>query len=208
MALIHKTDIIPVSTVNAEFINPWTYSSQIINKFMRTLGIPFLPLGLILVPLLLQPWIFYFAFPAKLHFVVGRRITPSELTNKPVEEMSIADFRAIAERVRRSMQDDLNAAVEAYGKHPFKLKELFKRLIEQPSLLFKTCPIFWPIFFNEHNRLYEQRPGSHPVELRSSLGSVVRGLFKNPFCLFFFVPVLGWLPIALRGFKKIASKRC
>ena len=206
MAITHQTDIVPISTVNAEFINPWTYTSETVNQAMRKVGIPFLPLGLILIPLLLQPWIFYFAFPAKLTFVVGRRIKPYELSDKPLEEMSIDDFRAIAEQVRQSMQEDLHDAVQKYGQKPFELGEFLKKIIRKPSLLFTVSPFLWPIIFSEHDRLYKEKSAGEKLEVRAGLGSLVRGLVRNPFCIFFFIPILGWIPIALRGFKKILSK--
>ena len=67
---------------------------------------------------------FYFGFPAKLTYVVGRRIKPYEWVTKPFEEISLDEFRAIAEKVRGLMQEDLNQAVEQYGKKPYKIKKV------------------------------------------------------------------------------------
>ena len=116
MAIKHQTDIIPISTVNAEYINPWTYASMTVNRLMNKISIPFLPLGPILLPLLFFPWMFYFGFPAKLTYVVGRRIKPHEWVSKPFEEITLDEFRAIAEKVRGLMQEDLDAAVQKYGQ--------------------------------------------------------------------------------------------
>ena len=51
MSLKYKTDIIPVHTINGEYINPYVFSLEKVNKVMRKIGIPFLPLGLL--PLML-----------------------------------------------------------------------------------------------------------------------------------------------------------
>jgi len=47
-----------------------------VNKIANLPGIPFLPLALMTVLIPLQRWLFYFAFPAKLTYVMGRRIKP------------------------------------------------------------------------------------------------------------------------------------
>jgi hypothetical protein len=47
MSVKYKTDIIGISTINGEYINPWAYSSKFINRMMNKIGIPFLPLGFI-----------------------------------------------------------------------------------------------------------------------------------------------------------------
>ena len=200
MAIKHKTDIIPISTVNAEYINPWTYASEAVNRLMNKLSIPFLPLGPILLPLLFFPWMFYFGFPAKLTYVVGRRIKPYEWVTKPFDEISLDEFRAIAEKVRGLMQEDLNQAVEKYGKKPYKIMELMKILARKPSLIWRVSPPLWPSLFHAHERAYYKNPG-HEAEMKPGLMCILKSLFQTRFSLVFLIPLLGWIPVLFTGFK-------
>ncbi|OQX97149.1 MAG: hypothetical protein B6I20_13280 [Bacteroidetes bacterium 4572_117] len=116
MSVKYKTDIVGISTVNGEYINPYAYSSKLINRLVNKIGIPFLPIGLITPLILLQPWIFYFGFPAKLKFVLGRRYKPYEMIDKPYHEISQQEFKSIAAKVRDYMQEDLYEAVRTYTR--------------------------------------------------------------------------------------------
>ena len=40
MSLKFKTDIIPVFSINGEYINPYSYRSKLLNKIVQTVGIP------------------------------------------------------------------------------------------------------------------------------------------------------------------------
>ena len=66
MSIKYKTDIVPILTVNGEYINAYAYRSGWLNKLVNKIGIPFFPVGLISLFIPLQPWIFYMGFPAKL----------------------------------------------------------------------------------------------------------------------------------------------
>jgi len=123
MSIKYKTDIIPFAVVNGEYINPYTYSSPLLNKIINLVGIPFLPLGFITPLIILFPWIFYMGFPAKLIFIVGKRIKPYELTSKTFEEMNYEDFRLVADKIHEQMQQELSEAEQKYGKKPYQWKE-------------------------------------------------------------------------------------
>jgi len=201
MAIKHQTDIIPISTVNAEYINPWAYSSQAVNRLMNKLSIPFLPLGPILIPLLLFPWMFYFGFPAKLTYVIGRRIKPHEWVNKPFEKITLGEFRAIADKVRGLMQEDLNQAVADHGKKPYKIHEVLAKLLRKPSLIWRISPPFWPSLFYAHERAYYKNPG-HEAKLKPGLLCIIKSLFQTRFSLIFLIPLLGWIPVLWTGSKR------
>lgn len=200
MAIKHQTDIIPISTVNAEYVNPWTYKSDAVNRVMNKLSIPFLPLGPILLPLLLFPWMFYFGFPAKLTYVVGRRIKPYEWVTKPFEEISLDEFRAIADKVRGLMQEDLNQAVSEYGKKPYKIWELMGKILRKPSLIWRVSPPLWPSLFHAHERAYNKNPG-HEAKLKPGLLCILKSLIQTRFSLIFLIPLLGWIPVLWTGSK-------
>ena len=107
LSLEHGTDIVPFYTINAEYLNPYAYSWDWINKFTKRIGIPFLPLTLLLVLVIIQPWAFYLALPAKLTFVMGTRIRPSDLTSKTAAECSREDYADLSEQIRARMQAEM-----------------------------------------------------------------------------------------------------
>jgi hypothetical protein len=62
-------------------------------------------------------------------------------------------------------------------------------------------PFAWPELFREFERQYAEG-GPEGVNLRlTKQGSWLRMIWRNPFTLTFFIPVLGWIPIAIRGYK-------
>lgn len=202
MAIKYKTDIIPVSVVNGEYINPYTYSSRWVNRLANALGIPFLPLGLITPFILLFPWIFYMGFPAKLTFVLGKRIKPYEMTNKPYEEMTYEDFRFITDEIHKQMQAELTEAEQKYGKKPYCWIEHFKMLFKYFRYFPYTVPIGWPLLFAEFERVrIKKQDFTSPLKL--GWGSTIRIILQNPFVISYYIPLLGWIPLAIRGFRKI-----
>jgi hypothetical protein len=87
MAIKYKTDIVPVSVVNGEYINPYSYRNDELNKLVNKIGIPFLPVGPITPLVAVQPWIYYFGMPSKLTYFRGKTIKLYEMTDKPIEKL-------------------------------------------------------------------------------------------------------------------------
>jgi len=201
MSIKYKTDVIPVSTVNAEYINPFSYNSNFITRMVNKIGMPFLPLGLSLLLVPLQPWAFYMAFPAKLTYVRGKTIKPYEMINKPFDELNREDFVLIAERVKEQMQNDLNKAVENYGKRPYNFGELIKVLLKNLSKLPYIFPSGWALLFLEHERLFKKGDGN-PIKMKFGFFSWIGWLFKTPFSFSFYLPFLGWIPLIIRILRK------
>ncbi len=201
MSVKYKTDIVGISTVNGEYVNPYAYSSSFVNRLVNKMGIPFLPLGFITPFILLQPWIFYFGFPAKLKFVLGRQYKPYEMVDKPYDEISQIEFKSLAAKIRDYMQEDLNKAVKVHGKHPFSWKDFITTLFKNFRKLPKFLPTSWSILFidyhsefiDKNNRTYRQKSGF----LRNFWLMI-----KNPITFAYFIPVIGWIPIAIKGYRK------
>src|SRR5574341_828879 len=101
VSLKYRTDIIPFATVNGEYSNPFSYHSDAVNRIANKIGIPFLPIGFMTLLIPFQPWLFYFGFPAKLTYVMGKRIKPYEMLDKPLEKITEDDIQQLTERVRR-----------------------------------------------------------------------------------------------------------
>jgi 1-acyl-sn-glycerol-3-phosphate acyltransferase len=202
MSLKYKTDIIPISTVNGEYINPYSYSFDWVNRIANKLGMPFLPVTWLLLFLPVFPWLFYFAFPARLTFVRGTRMSPWQWIDKPFEQITREEIEAITERVRAQFQADLNAAVEEYGKEPYEGWRLLQlNLRNWNKLAFFHSP-GWPLLFAEHERLYRKNKGK-VFKLRTGPFSLLTALLRNPATWAFFIPILGWIPILYRGYQPI-----
>src|SRR3990172_8555519 len=188
MSLKYKTDIIPVSTVNGEYINPYSYKSIKINRIVDKIGgIPFLPIGLSTLGVILQPWVFYCAFPANLTYVMGKRIKPYEMTDKPFEKIERDDLVRIANTVRRQMQQELIEAVRKYGQNPYRAKELLSISLKNFTKAFYFFPSGWPLLFLEHDRLYKK---NSPVNMRIRFLSCIKMIIKNPWAIVYYLPVI------------------
>ncbi|MBD2769989.1 hypothetical protein IC235_19045 [Hymenobacter sp. BT664] len=201
LSLQHGTDIVPFYTINAEYLNPYAYSLDGVNHLTKKIGIPFLPLTLLLLLVLLQPWAFYLAFPAKLIFVMGTRIRPSEFTNKTTDELTREDYLALSERIRKQMQAEMDAAVLAHGRKPYRWGELWQRIKENRRFFPFFLPFAWPAVFSEFERLYVKEGRRNFRMKLDQPGAWLRMLWRNPITLAYFIPLLGWIPLAIKGYR-------
>lgn len=198
LSIKYKTDIVPILTVNGEFINPLAYKCNWINKLVNKIGVPYLPLGPVSALMPFQPWIFYSALPAKLTYVLGERISPHKMTNKPVDKISYEEMVEIKERVRAEMQGQLDRAVREYGNSPYEMKEFISLNIKSIRKFPYNLPFGWPLIFSEFMRAWRKRKGNK-VHLKLGFLSSLRILFTQPFNIWYFIPLIGWIPILMKG---------
>jgi len=201
MSLLHGTDIMPFYTINAEYLNPYAYSFEPINWLTKKIGIPFLPLTLLLLLVLVQPWAFYLALPAQLTFVMGTRIRPADLTPKKHDELTRDEYLALSETIRQRMQAELDAAVQAHGQRPYRWRELWQRIKENRRYFPFFLPFAWPAVFTEFERRYVKN-GERNFDLHLDRpGAFWKMLWRNPLVLAYFIPLLGWIPLAIKGYR-------
>lgn len=200
MSIKFKTDVVPFYCINGEYINPYSYNSNFINKIINKIGIPFLPLGIMTPFILLQPWIFYFAFPANLKFVLGKRIKPYEMIEKDYDEISQEEFKQLSAKIRKLMQSELDVNVKKYGKRPFRFGALIKNMLRNFKLLPHAFPTSWVIVFREFDKKYRKHKGKN-VKIKTGFVRNFWLLIKNPFLIFYFIPILGLIPIAILGYR-------
>lgn len=159
MSIEYGADIVLVATVGGEYINPWSYSFDWLNKLVKTWGVPFIPVGPSLLSVLLQPWMAYFAFPAKLTFVRGATFRPYDMVQqKSIEQVSEREIRDIRDKIHEQMQAELDRAVDLFGDKPFDLVEFAKTTFQNATSAHLFLPLFWPILFWENERHSEKHP--------------------------------------------------
>lgn len=198
MALKYKTDIVSLLCVNGEYINPHAYRVKWINRLVNKMGIPFLFIGPLTIPMILFPLVFYSALPSKLTYVVGKRYRPSDMTDKDWEELDIEDFKRIRDQVQQGMQEELNNHVKAYGESPYNMKELWRSLWKHGRDLPYTTPIGWPALFTEFDRRY-RKEGKAPHGVIRGWFRFWRIVIRNPIVICYFLPLIGWIPITIKG---------
>ncbi len=193
MALKYKTDIVHFASINAEYIHPFAFRSEWLNRIgKRLLGLPFLPLTILLPLILIQPWVFYMAFPANLTFVRKSRIKWQELTDLPKEEIDENVIGSIRDRLQVQLQKELNEAEEVYGRSPFGWRSFWRQLKRSYRSFPLWLPIGWPLLFWEFQRAYTRKEGD---EIKLTGLSILSILSKQPWLLAYYVPILGWIPI-------------
>lgn len=208
LSIKYKTDIIPIHTVNGEFINPLAYKSNRINKLVNKIGVPYLPLGPVSALMPFQPWIFYAALPAKLTYVLGKRISPYKMTDKPIDQLSYEEVSAINARVKAEMQKQLNEAARKYGNSPYKMKEFIALNIKNIRKFPFNFPFGWFLLFAEFRRVWHKYKGKD-VPLKVGFLSSLRILITQPFNIWYFIPIIGWIPILIKGItiRRKSSKK-
>lgn len=201
MSIKYKTDVVPIMTINGEYINSYAYRAGWINKLVNKIGVPFFPVGIMSLFLLFQPWIFYMGFPAKLTYVLGKAIKPYEMTTKPIEELSYEELMEIKEKVRSNMQQQLNDAEEKFGSKPYRFREFFTINFKNLSKLPYSMPFGWPLIFAQFNLLWKKNKiDDQPLKLGTL--SSLRIFLQSPKQLFFYLPIIGWIPLLIKGLKK------
>ncbi|UZR93039.1 hypothetical protein [Chondrinema litorale] len=202
MSLKYKTDLIPFYTINGEFINPYHYTSSFVDKLINIIKIPFLPLGALTIVLILQPWLFYYAMPAKLYFVRGKRISPYKMiADKPYKEYTQQEIEKLRDELHVTMQSELTEAKNNYGKKPYQFRQFLKVIGNNFYRLPFLFPTGWPVLFSEFYRKYKKY-GANGFKMKLNWYTFFIYFLKNPFVIFYFIPIIGWIPILIKGYKK------
>jgi len=190
LAAKHDAPVYPVSVVNAEWVNPTSFTFDAIDRLGdRLLGLPFFPLPIALLALIF-PFIFYFAFPSRMVFEIGDPIDVRALLRSEgcddLNNPKRAELMRAAERIRQTSQRNLDAAVHRHGDKPWDLKGLWRSLKQAKGRRSRILPTGWPFTVVRHDR-DRQRPPA-----KSTLHAVLRDLDIGAFYLPF-----GWFILAL-----------
>lgn len=134
MAHTYGALLVPVSIVNAEYLNPWNISLPWVNVLGRRLGFPFIPLGGGALQALL-PATYLTPRPAKLTYVMHK---PADFQGNMAR--TYPELRAEAELFRQVHQTRVHADVRAYHRPYNKLPRRQKA---------DLCTIFRPHLWHE-----------------------------------------------------------
>jgi 1-acyl-sn-glycerol-3-phosphate acyltransferase len=206
MSIRYKSDVIPFYTVNGEFNNPLAYNVKPLTKFVRKFGMPFFPLGPVIFLALFQPWIFYVSLPSKLTFVMGKPIKVYEMVeNKPYEDFTQRELKLTAEEIRRKMQKELSFYKDRYGGKFYDVPGLLKSMWKNRRLFFRYFPAFWPLTMTYFDVNYDGKIGVE--SLKFSIKKCIKTILKRPVVLAMYLPVLGWIIIAVRNWYLMRRKK-
>ena len=205
MSIRYKTDIIPFYTINGEYNNPLAYNFKPLTKICKKIGLPFFPIGPVIFLAVFQPWIFYASLPSQLTFVLGDRIKAYEMTDKPYDQLTQKDLKAIGETIRDKMQQRLTELSHQYGSKYYNLRSLIKAMWTNKRLFFRYFPAFWPFTMTYFDVNYKEYDGKGTIKF--SLINCFKTIIKRPIVLAMYLPILGWVFIALKSFLMLRRRK-
>lgn len=205
MSIRYKTDIIPFYTINGEYNNPLAYNIKPLSKFCKKFGLPFFPFGPMIFLAIFQPWIFYVSLPSQLTFVLGERIKVYEMTDKPYDQLSQKELKAIGEEIRVKMQKNLSDLSKVYGKKYYHIRSLIKQMWKHKRKFFRYFPAFWPLTMTYFEVNYKEENGRGSVKF--SIFNCIKTIFKRPIVLAMYLPIIGWLFIALKSWLILRRRK-
>jgi hypothetical protein len=208
MSIKYRSDIISYSTVNAEYVAPLMYSWDWLNRQVNKIGIPFMPIGPLTL-MLIFPFAFYLAFPCKMRFVMGRRISPYDWSDKPYEEMTEGEIRDACERVRTMMQEDLDKAVAEHGKKPYHFGDFLRSMWRNIGHFPYNTPLGWAFLFHDFERQWFREGGKEgkiTPKVYTGFGAIFRFIWRAPITLAYFLPIIGWFILVIYGKYKWKQK--
>ena len=178
VALKYDKPVVPVYTINGEYFNPFAYRSELINGFVQKFGIPFMPIGLMTLPMMVFPFVFYAAWPTRLRYVIGPRIDLRKMAGKNHDSLTEEEIFKLADDIRVLMQKELTAHVGEHGKIKFAFSEFrhsFRQLGWKSIFL---APMLWPFVYH---RMF-LGPNARKVDIAKAA----------LLCLTLNLPVAGW----------------
>ena len=204
MSIRYKTDIIPFMTVNGEYNNPLAYNWKPLTKLVSKFGMPFFPLGVLACLAAFQPWIFYISLPSRLTFVIGEPIHVYEMVDKPYEQLTQQELKVLGEKIRQQWQQQLLDARKTYGKKYYDIRSLLKAMWRHKRYFLRYFPPFWPFVMTYFDVNYDANIGDE--SLRITLRKCLKTIIKRPWVLAMYMPILGWVIIALRSWWKMRHR--
>jgi 1-acyl-sn-glycerol-3-phosphate acyltransferase len=197
LAAEHGVPVYPVYTINAEWVNPTSFTLPWFDKIVdKYTGLPFFPIPAAFLAILF-PFFFYFGFPCKMKFFVGKPLPIESWLEgfgwkrgtKPTRHQ--AD--KAAERARVEMQWNIDELVAVHGQKPYDLPDLIRSIRTIPGKAWPVIGLGWPYSFVRHERDLVRDPAK----------SKLQGWLRDIDLIAYYLPLVGWPIIAtLRWARK------
>jgi len=131
MAVKYKAELIPYYSINAEFIHPFAYKNDKLNRIVQKMGIPMIPLSPITALTPILPFLFYFSMPAKLKFVIGKPINIyDEFEGRDPDSIKRSEYVKIRDKIQTDYQNNINKYVNELGQDPYEFDEFIDKMKE------------------------------------------------------------------------------
>ncbi len=161
LAARYDVPVVPVYCINAEWINPANLTFKWLNHISnRLLGIPFIPLPMVVLAILF-PFFFYFGFPSKMKFILGKPVSirkwirDNGISSSHNPEREEAEYAA--ETFRVYMQRELDNLVKVHGSKPYDFATLYHSFRKIKGKRWLTSPFGWPFLFTRHFRDFHDK---------------------------------------------------
>lgn len=190
MAIKYKAEIVPFYTINAEFVHPFAYRNDDLNRVAQKLGIPMVPLSPItgLVPIF--PFLFYLGLPAKMKFFIGKPISVHKrFEGRDLNKITRAELVKLRDDIHDDYQREIDNLVAQHGQDPYEIDEFVDNLVQNFDKLLYLLPSGWPLLFIQEFRAYYEG-SDRPDELNAF--NFFASLFQNLTALPFMLPFVGW----------------
>lgn len=195
LAIKYNATIVPLTTINGEYINPLSYNINIFNVIAQKLGMPFFPFGPIGLTAIVFPFMFYSGLPASLQYIFHKPLNLNDWAdNKNYEDISEETFNSISKKLRKHLQEKINEDVKKYGKKPYKIGGYLKNLFLRPKIKKKyLLPFLWPdVYLTHWHKFYKNNTGISKRILR---------------VLPYIIPIIGWLFVVMVNWERIEERK-
>ena len=61
-------------------------------------------------------------------------------------------------------------------------------------------PFGWPLIFAEFERKW-YKTKERPIKIKLGFWAIFRILLRNPITLCYYLPIIGWLPLLIKGYS-------
>lgn len=191
LAAEHNVPVHPVYTINAEWVNPTSFTIPWLDKIVdKYTGLPFFPIPAALIAFIF-PFFFYFGFPCKMKFFVEKPLPIirwlESLGWTRGTKPSRIQADKVAEMARKEMQQNLTNLVVEHGQAPYDLPNLIRSIKNIPGKAWPVIGIGWPYGFIRHERDLMRAPAKNTLHK----------WLRDADLIAYYLPLIGWPIIAL-----------
>ena len=122
------------------------------------------------------------------------------MIDKPYDEISQQEFVELSAKIRDIAQGHMDESLKKYDRPHYGWGELFSTMWKNRKYFPFYLPIFWPLIYNDFDRRYRKN-GHVDFEITLSWVGLMKMMFKNPIFFAYFIPLIGWIPLLIKGYS-------